>query len=82
VRVAPVIAAVAALVVVPMALAVVAALTVADASVIDARVIAAVEHAGADISLLETFGVGVPDRAGWWSVSTTRCPQPTVICGT
>ena len=41
-------------------LAVVAALAVAGASVIDARMIAAVEHAGADISLLDTFGVHVP----------------------
>lgn len=44
-------------------LAVVAALTVAGASVIDARMIAAVEHAGADISLIDTFGVGVPKHA-------------------
>jgi acetyl esterase len=44
-------------------LAVVAALTVAGASVIDARMIAAVEHAGADISLIDTFGIGVPKHA-------------------
>jgi acetyl esterase len=44
-------------------LAVVAALTVAGASVIDARMIAAVEHAGADINLIDTFGVGVPKYA-------------------
>jgi acetyl esterase len=44
-------------------LAVVAALTVAGASVIDARMVAAVEHAGADISLIDTFGVGVPKQA-------------------
>lgn len=44
-------------------LAVVAALTVAGASVIDARMVAAVEHAGADISLLDTFGVAVPKYA-------------------
>jgi acetyl esterase/lipase len=41
-------------------LTVVAALTVAGASVIDARMIAAVEHAGADISLLDTFGIATP----------------------
>jgi acetyl esterase/lipase len=45
------------------ALAIIAALTVAGATVIDARMIAAVEHAGADISLLDTFGVGVPRLA-------------------
>lgn len=44
-------------------LAVVATLTVAGAAVIDARMIAAVEHAGADISLIDTFGVGVPKQA-------------------
>jgi len=44
-------------------LAVVAVLTVAGASVIDARMIAAVEHAGADINLIDTFGVGVPKYA-------------------
>ena len=42
---------------------VIAALTVAGASVIDARMIAAVEHAGADISLIDTFGIGVPKHA-------------------
>jgi acetyl esterase/lipase len=42
---------------------VVAAVTVAGASVIDARMIAAVEHAGADISLIKTFGIGVPKHA-------------------
>ncbi|OBF37997.1 hypothetical protein A5724_09625 [Mycobacterium sp. ACS1612] len=45
------------------ALAVVAALTVAGAAVIDARMIAAVEHAGADIRLIDTFGIGVPRYA-------------------
>jgi len=45
------------------ALAVVAALAVAGASVIDARMIAAVEHAGADIDLIDTFGVGVQKYA-------------------
>ncbi len=44
-------------------LAGVAVLTVAGASVIDARMIAAVEHAGADISLIDTFGIGVPKQA-------------------
>jgi acetyl esterase len=44
-------------------LAVLAAVTVAGASVIDARMIAAVEHAGADISLIPTFGIGVPKHA-------------------
>jgi acetyl esterase/lipase len=44
-------------------LALVAALTVAGASVIDARMIAAVEHAGADISLIDTFGIGTPRQA-------------------
>ena len=44
-------------------LAVIAALTVAGASVIDVRMIAAVEHAGADVSLIDTFGVGVPKHA-------------------
>jgi acetyl esterase len=43
--------------------AVVAALTVAGASVIDVRMIAAVEHAGADISLIDTFGIAVPRQA-------------------
>jgi acetyl esterase len=43
--------------------AVLAALTVAGASVIDAQMIAAVEHAGADISLVDTFGIGVPKHA-------------------
>jgi acetyl esterase/lipase len=41
-------------------LAVVAALTVASASVITARMTAAVEHAGADISLIDTFAIGTP----------------------
>lgn len=45
------------------ALAVIAVLTVAGASVIDARMILAVEHVGADISLLDTFGIGVPKQA-------------------
>jgi acetyl esterase len=45
------------------AVAIIAALTVAGASVIDARMIAAVEHAGADISLVKTFGIGVPKYA-------------------
>ena len=45
------------------ALAVVAALTVAGASVIDARMIAAVEHAGTDIRLLDTFGIGMSKYA-------------------
>lgn len=44
-------------------LAVIAAITVAGASVIDARMIAAVEQAGADVNLLDTFGVGVPKYA-------------------
>jgi acetyl esterase len=44
-------------------LAVVAALTVAGASVITARMTAAVEHAGADISLIDTFGIGLPRQA-------------------
>jgi acetyl esterase/lipase len=44
-------------------LAVVAALTVAGASVITARMTAAVEHAGADISLIDTFGIGTPRQA-------------------
>ncbi len=43
-------------------LAVVAALTVAGAMVIDGRMIAAVERAGADISLIDTFGVGIPKQ--------------------
>jgi acetyl esterase len=42
------------------AFAVVAALTVAGASVITARMTAAVEHAGADVSLIDTFGIGTP----------------------
>ena len=45
------------------AIAVVAALTVVGASVIDARMIAAVEHAGADIDLIDTFGILAPKRA-------------------
>jgi acetyl esterase/lipase len=44
-------------------LAVVAALAVVGASIINARMIAAVEHAGADIALLDTFGVAVPKHA-------------------
>jgi acetyl esterase len=44
-------------------LAVLAALTVAGAVVIDARMIAAVEHAGADISVIDTFGIGRPKSA-------------------
>jgi acetyl esterase/lipase len=44
-------------------LAVVAALTVAGASVITARMTAAVEHAGADISLIDTFGIGIQRQA-------------------
>jgi acetyl esterase len=44
-------------------LAVLAALTVAGAAVIDARMIAAVEHAGADISVIDTFGIGRPKSA-------------------
>jgi len=44
-------------------LAVVAALTVAGSSVITARMTAAVEHAGADISLIDTFGIGMPRQA-------------------
>ena len=44
-------------------LAVIAVLTVAGAAVIDARMVAAVEHAGADINLIDTFGVGVPKLA-------------------
>jgi acetyl esterase/lipase len=44
-------------------LAAVAALTVAGASVIDARMIATVERAGADISLIDTFGIGAPRHA-------------------
>jgi acetyl esterase/lipase len=51
-------------------LAVIAVLTVVGASVIDARMIAAVEHAGADISLLDTFGVGVPKHAAPDEVAT------------
>lgn len=43
--------------------ALLAALTVAGAAVIDARMIAAVEHAGADISVIDTFGIGVPKSA-------------------
>jgi acetyl esterase/lipase len=45
------------------ALAVIAALTIAGAAVIDARMVGAVEAAGADINLLDTFGVGVPKSA-------------------
>jgi len=45
------------------ALAAIAALTVAGGAVIDARMVASVEHAGADISLLDTFGVGSPKLA-------------------
>src|SRR5690242_5473284 len=45
------------------AIAVVAALTVAGAVVIDARMIAAVQRAGADINVIDTFGVGVPEYA-------------------
>jgi acetyl esterase len=44
-------------------LAVLAALTLAAASIVNARMIAAVEHAGADISLIDTFGIGVPKHA-------------------
>ena len=40
------------------ALAVVAVVSVAGASIIDARMISAVEHAGADISLIDTLGIG------------------------
>jgi acetyl esterase len=46
-----------------VALAVAAALALAGAAVIDARMIAAVEHAGADIRLIDTFGVGAPKYA-------------------
>ncbi len=51
-------------------LAVVAALTVAGAAVIDARMIAAVERAGADISLIDTFGIGEPKYAAPDGVAT------------
>jgi acetyl esterase len=44
-------------------LAVVAVLTVAGASVITTRMTTAVEHAGADISLIDTFGIGAPREA-------------------
>lgn len=46
-----------------VAVAVLAAVTVAAAAVIDARMIVAVENAGADIRLIDTFGVGVPKYA-------------------
>jgi acetyl esterase len=46
-----------------VAVAVLASVTVAAAAVIDARMIAAVENAGADIRLIDTFGVGVPKYA-------------------
>jgi acetyl esterase/lipase len=52
------------------ALTVVAALTVAGAAVIDARMIAAVEQAGADIRLTDTFGIGVPRYAAPDDVAT------------
>lgn len=41
----------------------VAVLTVVGASVITVRMTAAVENAGADIDLIDTFGVGVPEVA-------------------
>jgi acetyl esterase/lipase len=44
-------------------LAVIAVLTVAGASVITGRMTAAVDHAGADISLIDTFGIGAPRQA-------------------
>ncbi|HJT92021.1 MAG TPA: alpha/beta hydrolase [Mycobacterium sp.] len=42
------------------ALIVLTVLTVVGASVITARMTAAVEHAGADIDFIETFGIGAP----------------------
>ena len=45
------------------ALAILAMVTVVAAVVIDARMIAAVERAGADISVIDTFGIGAPKRA-------------------
>jgi acetyl esterase/lipase len=43
-----------------VALVVLAAVTVVGASVVNARMIAAVEHAGADVSLIDTLGFGGP----------------------
>jgi acetyl esterase/lipase len=45
------------------ALAILALVTVVAAVVIDVRMIAAVERAGADISVIDTFGIGAPKRA-------------------
>ena len=45
------------------ALVVVSLLTIVGGSVVTARMTAAVEHAGADIDLIETFGVGQPKSA-------------------
>jgi acetyl esterase len=45
------------------ALVVLTVLTLAGASVITARMTAAVEHAGADIDLIDTFGIGAPKSA-------------------
>jgi acetyl esterase/lipase len=44
-------------------LAVVAVVSVAGASIINTRMVAAVEHAGADITLIDTLGIGVPKHA-------------------
>ena len=45
------------------ALVVVSLLTIVGGSVVNARMTAAVEHAGADIDFIETFGVGQPKSA-------------------
>lgn len=45
------------------ALAILALVTVVAAVLIDARMIAAVERAGADISVIDTFGIGAPTQA-------------------
>ena len=57
------------------ALVVVSLLTIVSGSVVTARMTAAVEHAGADIDLAKTFGVGQPksarpDAEATYSVST------------
>jgi acetyl esterase/lipase len=45
------------------ALAILAVVTVVAAAIIDARMIAAVERAGVQVSVLDTFGIGAPKRA-------------------
>jgi acetyl esterase len=51
-------------------LAFVAVVSVAGASIIDARMISAVEHAGADISLIDTLGIGARKDAAPDDVAT------------